>query len=371
MQPHIRSGGNHTLKVLPTLGVVGGGIWATHHMDAARDFEREGKARLSTMCARTEATVGKMTKDYSIEGTTNYRELLRKPEINCVSIVTPDHLHKEMALEAIHAGKHVIIEKPMDLTVEGCEEMTRAAEEHQVLLFVDFHKRYDPVHQRTRQMIQSGKIGTVQYGYAYMEDKIIVPRDWFPHWAPFTSPFWFIGVHQVDMLRWTLGSEVTEVNARGFRGKLDSMGIDTLDSVHAVLTFGNGAVFTVNISWILPDRFEALVNQGARFIGTDGILELDTQDRGFKGCSSAESTQTFNLNSNHTFSDGLGQVQHEGYFIDPIKDFLKLTGYLLNGGTLNEVRGKYPGGEDGTEATRVSLAVHESTRLLQPVKLNR
>lgn len=355
----------------PGLGIIGGGIWARHHMNAVRDLERDGGARLVAMAARTEKTVSRVTQEYGIEGTRNWRELLERDDIDAVSIVTPDHLHREMTIEALRAGKHVIVEKPMDLTVEGCEEMVRVAQEEEALLFVDFHKRYDQVHQKARQLIQSGALGTIQYGYAYMEDKIIVPRDWFASWAAETDPFWFIGVHQVDMLRWVLGSEVRRVWAHGFKGKLSSLGIDTYDSVHAQLEFENGAVFPVSISWILPENFEAVVNQGARFIGTEGILELDTQDRGFKGCSGDSPLQTYNVNAAHEMVGADGNRVHSGYFIEPIKDFMRLVSQVCDGRPVGDFDGFYPGGRDGLEATRVALAVHHALEQGREITIER
>jgi len=357
-----------TMKI-PGLAVIGGGIWAEHHMNAARDLEGEGRARLIGMASKTEATRDRVTAKFHIFGTTNYLELLGRDDVDAVSIVTPDHLHREMAIAAMEAGKHVLVEKPMDLTVGGCEEMIRAARRNRVLLFVNFHKRYDPVHQKARQLILQGKLGRIQYGYAYMEDKIVVPRDWFPKWAGNSSPFWFIGVHQVDVLRWSLGSEVVRVKARGFRGKLDSLGISTYDSIHAQLDFANGAAFTVDISWILPEDFEALVNQGLRVVGSDGILELDTQDRGFQGCLAGERFQTWNLNAHHAVETRRGRVQHSGYFIESVKDFLGMVADLISGLPLDEVAREYPGGVDGLEATRVSQAVHESIESGRPIDI--
>jgi predicted dehydrogenase len=235
---------------------------------------------------------------------------------------------------------------------------------------LDFHKRYDPVQQKARELIQAGKLGAIQYGYAYMEDTIVVPRDWFKKWAAHTTPFWFIGVHQVDMLRWSLGDEVAAVRAKGFQGKMTSLGVDTYDSIHAELEFQGGAVFTVDISWILPENFAAVVNQGARFVGTEGVLELDTQDRGFSGCFGVEGVKTYNVNSNHAFPRAIGGPVHSGYFIDPVKDFLRLAAWVDDGGRLEEIEGKYPSGRDGREATRVSLAVHQSLQRRETVSLH-
>jgi predicted dehydrogenase len=249
--------------------------------------------------------------------------------------------------------------------------MVEAARRNRVLLFVDFHKRYDPVHQRAREMILQGKLGKIQYGYAYMEDKIVVPRDWFPRWAEKTTPFWFIGVHQVDLLRWSMSAEVVRAQGRGFRGKLDALGIPTYDSIQGTLEFSNGSVFTVDISWILPEGFAATVNQGMRIVGTEGLLELDTQDRGFQGSWTGGAYETMNVNSANSVLSRDGSRRHSGYFIEPVKDFMGMVGRLVNGEALEDVAKEYPGGEDGLEATRVSLAVHRSLESGRPVEVER
>lgn len=355
----------------PGLAVIGGGAWAVHHLRAARDLERTGRARLVAACTRTPESIARITQEFGIEGTTDYRELLVRSDIDAVSIVTPDHLHREIALAAIDAGKHVIVEKPMDLTTGGCDAMVRAARQRGVVLFVDFHKRYDRVFQRARDMVRRGDFGRIHYGYAYMEDTIVVPRDWFPAWAASTTPFWFIGVHQVDLLRWLLGSEVTRVSARGYRDKLAALGLDTYDSIHSQLEFDNGAAFTLDISWILPERFEAVVNQGLRIVGTEGFAEFDTQDRGARTCLTKDGMRTLNLDAHHRWPSALGVPVDTGYFVEPIKDFLELVGAVLNGGRLETYDGRYPSGEDGREATRVAVAVHESIATGAPVDIQR
>ena len=101
------------------------------------------------------------------------------------------------------------------------------------LLQVDFHKRYDPYHRRLRQAVQAGNLGRILYGHAYMEDKIVVPRDWFPGWAPKNSPAWFLGIHMYDLLRWVMGADALRVAATGTKCKLLSLGVDTYDAVQA------------------------------------------------------------------------------------------------------------------------------------------
>ena len=70
--------------------------------------------------------------------------------------------------------------------------------------------------------------------------------------------------------------------------------------------------------------------------------------------------ETYNTNAANVTINALGQSTYSGYFIDPIKEFLHLVGYLKDGGNLQSIKGKYPSGEDGREATRVAVAVHQS-----------
>ena len=132
--------------------------------------------------------------------------MIQKEKLDAVAVVTPDFLHREIALEVASHGIHLLMEKPLDTSVKGAQKMVQAAKENNVLLFVDFHKRFDPAYINLKKQIQEGKLGKVQYGYIWMEDKIVVPSVWFKNWAKYSSPAWFIGIHFFDMLIWIFGS---------------------------------------------------------------------------------------------------------------------------------------------------------------------
>jgi len=162
---------------------------------------------------------------------------------------------------------HVLVEKPMDLSTAGCQQMVDLADEKGVLLQVDFHKRYDPYNIDIMRRVQEGKIGKPYYAYAYMEDRLIVPAEWLSSWAAESTPFWFIGVHKYDLVRWITGKEAVSVVAHGYKGKLTTLGIDTYDAVSASILMEDGLTCTIHANWILPDQFEAFVNQGLRIVG--------------------------------------------------------------------------------------------------------
>lgn len=344
------------------VGVIGGGIWGNYHLQAAKNLEGEGKAMLVAIATRTEASAAKHSKAFGIKGYTDYRKMIDEQDLDAVAIATPDHLHREMTLYALERGKHVLVEKPMDLTTRGCKEMVDLAEKKGTLLQVDFHKRYDPYNIDIMRRVRAGKIGEPYYAYAYMEDKIIVPTQWLASWAARSSPFWFIGVHKYDLVRWITGREAIAVLAHGKKGKLSSMGIDTFDAVNASIEMEGGFVCTVDVNWILPNQFEAVVNQGLRLVGSEGLIELDTQDRGVRYSFSSDGTLTPNLGAFSTGDSILGWKEANGYFIDAIKDFLHNVLFLKSGGELKQLDGRYPSGRDGILVTQVAEAVHRSIR---------
>ena len=92
----------------------------------------------------------------------DYRELLKMDEIGAVFISTPDYLHEEMAIDALKAGKAIYLEKPMAITIEGCDRILKTAMETGSKLFIGHNMRHFPVVLKMREIIQSGIIGDVQ-----------------------------------------------------------------------------------------------------------------------------------------------------------------------------------------------------------------
>lgn len=342
------------------VGVIGGGIWGSYHLSAIGDLENAGKARLVAVATRTEKSAAKHAQSYRIKGYTDYRKMIEEEDLDAVTVATPDHLHREMALFAMARGKHVLVEKPMDLTTAGCRAMVDLARERGLLLQVDFHKRYDPYNVDAMRCVRAGKIGEPYYAYAYMEDKIVVPTRWLAGWAAESSPFWFIGVHKYDLVRWMTGREAVSVLARGWKGKLLSLGIDTYDAVSAAIQMEGGLTCTIDVNWIVPSQFEAVVNQGLRLVGSEGLVELDSQDRGLRYCFAADGPITPNPGAIFRDETAFGLQRVAGYFVDAIKDFVLNVRFLKTGGSLDQLEGRYPSGMDGLRVTQVAEAVHRS-----------
>ena len=344
----------------PRIAVVGGGTWGNYHLMAARQLEAEGKVDLVAVADQHEPTATRQASAYNIKKYVDYKRMILEEDLDAVGIATPDHLHREIALFAMQQGKHVLVEKPLDLTTDGCRQMVATAEQRQVMLMVDFHKRYDPYNLDMMQKVRSGAIGEPQLFYAYMEDKITVPVQMLKSCAAESSPFWFIGVHKLDLVCWITEREPQRVFAQGHKGKLAGQGIATYDSVSAHILLEGGLSCTIDVNWIVPASFEALVNQGLRIVGTEGVIEMDGQERGLRYCLSEGGMTTPNLGALNVQESLLGYRRVSGYYVDPIKDFLLNVYYLKNDGRLDQLDGRYPSGMDGLRATRVAEAVQKS-----------
>lgn len=348
-------------QVQPTVRVamIGGGSWGHHHLSAAKELELTGRVELVAVTTRTASSANKLAAEFGIRGYTDFGEMIDTHDLEAITVATPDHLHREIVMAGLDAGLHVLVEKPMDTEVDGCREMLVAARAADRMLVVDFHKRYDPFVGDLRDRVRSGEIGDPQYGFAFMENTVTVPTTWFPHWAANTSPFWFLGVHKYDLIRWITGRDATSVLAHGSRQKLVAMGIDTYDSIRAHIQFEGGFTAAIHTGWILPNTNDATVSQGLRLVGTDGFVEMDAKNRGLNYCLGHSGMKTPNPMSFRDVSGPRG-IAGNGYFVEPIKEFFRNVAYVADGGSLSDLDGTYPSGVDGLRATQLAAAVDQS-----------
>ena len=353
------------------IAVVGAGKFGQMHLDVFTQLGYTGAAELTAIAEANPKRAEELrAQHYGCPVYADFREMLNKENLDAVSIATPDHLHREIAVMAAKAGKHVLVEKPLDVTIEGCAEIVQAAKDAGVLLQVDFHKRYDPDHQAIERRVRSGDLGDILYGSVYMEDRIEVPSEWFPQWAPNSSPAWFLGVHFYDLVRWIIKSEAKCVYATGTKKTLlRDYGIDSYDCINAKVDFENGAAFAFDTSWVLPKGFEAVVNQAIRVVGTEGVFECDSQDRGSRSCLVREGMATYNNNFKRESFDKYGRKLLSGYGAESIEDFVHNVAFLKSGGSLNNLKGCWASGEDGLEVTRIAAAIHESIKTGNVVRL--
>ena len=149
------------------VGVIGtGGVAFVRHFPAFAAAVREGKAELVAVADPVEAGRNRAAAEYGIPHSfADYRDLLRLPELDAVSICTPNVYHEPITLAAIEAGKHVMCEKPLAMTYAGAVRMHEAARKAGLMTGVNFRYRYIPAAMFVRDLIKAGELGEIYHVY--------------------------------------------------------------------------------------------------------------------------------------------------------------------------------------------------------------
>lgn len=156
--------------------------------------------------------------------TTDYRDVLKMKDIEAVFVMSPDFLHEEQALAALKAGKSVYLEKPMAITIEGCDKLLNAAMETKAKLFIGHNMRHFPVVLKMKEIIDSGLIGEIQAGWCrhfigYGGDAYF--RDWHSEQKNTTGLLLQKGAHDIDVMHWLMGTYTKSVVGMGMLSVYD------------------------------------------------------------------------------------------------------------------------------------------------------
>jgi predicted dehydrogenase len=144
------------------IGVIGAGMIATTHMG---NLERTGRAKITWIAARNPENLEHVRAQFRIPGKThNYREILRDPGVDAVIITTPPYAHKEMFIESVRAGKHVLLEKPMAMNMAEIDEMLEVKAQYPRQVAMECsgrHARLTPRFRKVKEVIDSGQLGKI------------------------------------------------------------------------------------------------------------------------------------------------------------------------------------------------------------------
>ena len=215
------------------------------------------------------------TQGKKIAFISDIQQVLNDPEIDVVSLALPHHLHKEFALAAAKAGKHIMLDKPLARTVEEGEAIVRAAEAAQVQLMVAFNFRYTPLYRAMHDTIARGALGPVILAATRHYQRFFYPggSNWRNGASVGGGAIMGSGVHNVDMLRYCLG-EPQEVYAAGV---YDPQRLDAEAGASVVFRYKNNCLVDFFCNWCLSseDRIHAASKFGEwEFYGRDGELRL-------------------------------------------------------------------------------------------------
>jgi predicted dehydrogenase len=200
----------------------------------------------------------------------DYHELLKREDIDAVVITTPTSTHAQVIKDAAMAGKHIFSEKPLALTLEMCDEAIAAARKAGVKLQLGFMRRFDAAYALAKKKIDEGAIGQPVVFHAISRDVSRTTLK-FAHRANSGGMIMDMGVHDFDMARWMMGSEVVRVQTEGdclVYPELKDVG--DIDNALINLRFANNAVGNISLSRNATFGYDIRTE----VLGSEGVLQI-------------------------------------------------------------------------------------------------
>ena len=289
------------------IGMVGYAFMGAAHSQAWRTapafFDLPMHPRLRAICGRNEDAAGDVARRFGWESVeTDWRALLTREDIDVIDICTPGNTHAEIAIAALEAGKHVLCEKPLANTVAEAEAMAAAATEaakHGVRAMVGFTYRRTPAVAYARQLVASGRIGTIRHVRGqYLQDWLSdenTPLSWrLDKSLAGSGALGDIGAHIIDMAQFVTGSSIISVNGlmetfvktRPIAGESATLGgTSSADAERGPVTVDDAAAFTARFADGAIGVFEATRFATGRknalrleINGTRGSIAFDFED---------------------------------------------------------------------------------------------
>lgn len=259
-----------------SVGVIGLGLRGTMF---ARALGHNAGARLVAVCDADPARRERGSTDFGVAAFATPHELCAHHGLDAVVVATPDPSHREAVEAAAQRGLAILVEKPLATTLQDAQAMAQAVGQASVLCQVAFENRWNPTYLAAKEAIARGDIGTVLSLNSRINDRIDVPLSMLS-WGANSTPGWFLLSHTVDMARWLSGQEPTRIYAQGQKNVLFGKGLDTYDTLHAIVRFDGGLSAIFEASWILPQTLPMIVDAKYEVIGSDGALYVDGHDQG-------------------------------------------------------------------------------------------
>jgi UDP-N-acetyl-2-amino-2-deoxyglucuronate dehydrogenase len=339
-------------------GIVGAGVIASIHADAIALLSKTGlpEARL---VAVTDVAAGPAAAFAAARGCPaepDLGALLARRDVEVVCVCVPSGLHAAIGVEAAKAGKHLVVEKPIDVSLDAADRLIGAARAAGVALTVISQHRFDPGLVELRRLLDGGALGRLVLGEAstkwYRTQAYYDSAAWRGTWAMDGGSLMNQGVHYVDLLRWCMGppAEVTALYST------QAHRIEVEDTALAVVRFASGAGGTILSSTAafpgFPQRLEITGTEGTVIVEDGRIVrraltaDADAANPAAAAASAAADPAALDVAS------------HAAQLAD-----------LLD--SVDTGREPSVSGESGRDALEIVLAVYESSRTGRPVTLGR
>jgi predicted dehydrogenase len=235
---------------MPRLALVGVGKWG---INWARTLAKLPRTEFRYCCDLSEARLQTIKDQFpSVMITTNFQELLADRELDGLVLATTAPTHYKLGLQALNAGKHLLVEKPLTLSAEDARELVHIAEAHNRVLMVGHLLEYHPAILHIKSMIDNGELGDIYYLYSQRLNLGTIRRD--------ENAWWSLAPHDISVACRLYGEEPTAVQCRGQNVVQPSVA----DVVFATLTFQSGRIAHIHVSWLDPHKTRKLTVVGSR-----------------------------------------------------------------------------------------------------------
>ncbi|HEU5417137.1 MAG TPA: Gfo/Idh/MocA family oxidoreductase [Streptosporangiaceae bacterium] len=340
------------------IGIVGAGVISATHAEAIAALPN---ARITAVTDVEPGRAQAFAAEHDAAPEADLAALLARDDVDVVSVCVPSGRHAEIGVQAAAAGKHLIVEKPVDVTLAAADQLITAADAAGVALTVISQHRFDPGLIRLRELAGSGGLGRLLLGEAstkwFRSQGYYDSAAWRGTWAMDGGSLLNQGIHYVDMLTWIMGpvAEVSAVYATG------NHQIEVEDTALAVVRFASGAVGTITSSTVVfpgfAQRLEISGTNGTAIIEDGEIAHLGLREESpGPGLRGSREQLGATLPGAAVSAAAIGVASHAAQIAD-----------LL--GAVEQSRPPAVTGADGRAALEIICAVYESARTGHPVTI--
>jgi len=341
-------------------GIIGLGMISHFHAKAIQEMKG---ARLVAVASRDSAKAAEFAAQYGVEGVGSYRALVERDDIDIVTICTPSGAHLEPTIMAAERGKHVLCEKPLEVTLPRIDRMIEVCRKNRVLLAGIFPSRTSEVYQRIKQAVDAGRLGRITLGSAYVK--------WWRPQSYYDSAAWRgtrkldgggclmnQGIHTIDLLQWFMGPAI---EVRAFTACLAHTRIEVEDAAVAAIRFKNGALGVIEgatSAW--PGHAKKIELCGDQ--GGVGTREDDLVTWTFAKPAKGDAALLARLGARDTGKGGAADPKAIS-FVGHQRQFEDFVAALRTG------RDPMVDGAEGRKAVELILAIYRSARTGRTVRL--
>lgn len=338
--------------------LIGCGRISRNHIKAAiNNLEVVAVCDILPEAMEARLTEAGLEKETNIHRYTDYMEMLEQEKPDFVSIATESGLHAKIALACIDHGVHVIIEKPMAMSLADADEIIRRSEEQGVKVAACHQNRFNVAVQKLRKALEAGRFGKLSHGSIHVNwnrgPQYYEQAKWRGTWAQDGGALMNQCIHGIDLLRWMMGNEVDTVYAQT-RQQFHHY-LEAEDLGMAVVSFKNGALATIEgTTNVYPQNLEETLyvfgEKGTVKLGGKSTNNIDVWQFADEQVGDAE---------NNGLKEQTSNVYGNGHTL-LFKDMME---------AINENRAPYVDAYAGRNALEMVLAIYKSQKNGQPVKL--